>query len=551
RATAGRAEKTLLSAQSMGAGLITYSTKAVKLDDQSFATHLNIVQTMVGMMSQKLKEACATVKQYDASFTESQSANMEAALANIQESCQSAKLRLSDEAYLAKKSGESVTWNQLFERSGLARTINLDGKTTGLTGGQLSTVVTFEDTFFKEDEEIQSLDERELLTDTWKHIEGTEQEVEYIKKAGQTRTVKNKKVNLLGSFHLQLLRDKVANELPESWEQMLDQRQARIAANVTYDKKAVERGVSQNDPAMIEVLKQETVMARLRLHFRNMGVSEEEGMILIRAHKHLVTFDKVIMTKNVAANANIESGEQLTQRNLATTRVAQLLGMSNQVARSEKANIVRNGETKEGFAMERARGMAFTKLPKLQRYNGDEYTGDFQRQLINLQFLDNICGQVDRHVDNIFHEGVQKERGMKFTDIHAIDNDMAFGLEYPITESRGHIRGVLNDLGRCVIPVIDREFYQHLMSITPETLRANLDVHIPPRYLDAAVQRLTAIQSGVNKSIELGTTRVVNREEWGEKTRAALHAQVNQYQGQCSGANYYTRFEQVRQSRVH
>ncbi|MFI3313895.1 MAG: hypothetical protein R3Y62_08410, partial [Eubacteriales bacterium] len=40
-------KKTLLSAQSMGAGLITYSTKAVKLDDQSFATHLNIVQTMV------------------------------------------------------------------------------------------------------------------------------------------------------------------------------------------------------------------------------------------------------------------------------------------------------------------------------------------------------------------------------------------------------------------------------------------------------------------------------------------------------------------------
>ena len=119
--------------------------------------------------------------------------------------------------------------------------------------------------------------------------------------------------------------------------------------------------------------------------------------------------------KNIAAK--IDYGRNLSDRNVATSRMATLLGMQSMICESRTATVFMNGKLEEGNLMEDAGGerTSGTKAP---------YTSKAISQLFQVQIFDFICGQVDRHFGN-FH-GIKK--GNAFDQIKCFDNDMAFGL---------------------------------------------------------------------------------------------------------------------------
>ncbi len=126
----------------------------------------------------------------------------------------------------------------------------------------------------------------------------------------------------------------------------------------------------------------------------------------------------------------IPCGGRIDNRNAAMSAVADLLGMPNIVARSKPMRIIdKNGNVIEGTFMEAAKGIDSENLPPsaasinenaLKNTNGNGF-----RDIANLQVLDFLCGNYDRHGGNIFY---QFDKNGKLCGVQGIDNDGAFGV---------------------------------------------------------------------------------------------------------------------------
>ncbi len=123
----------------------------------------------------------------------------------------------------------------------------------------------------------------------------------------------------------------------------------------------------------------------------------------------------------IAVNsAGIERGSNLSVRNVATTRMADLLNLSGMVARSRTAKVSHNGETVEGNLMEEAKGTEAygKKLP---------YSLKGMEELLIMSLFDQACGQVDRSTSNYFLQ-VKRIGDKTMADgVMMIDNDLSFG----------------------------------------------------------------------------------------------------------------------------
>lgn len=144
------------------------------------------------------------------------------------------------------------------------------------------------------------------------------------------------------------------------------------------------------------------------------------------------------MNNNIKSDAlNTGDTVNLSKLNVASSRIANLLGQGHLIAQSELATMEDSNGTKiNGILMQKAEGKSGTdaaleEREKSFRAGGEQAVKDlkktltplFMKSLADLQVLDNIFGQVDRHSGNYM---VQQKDG-KFTGLTAIDNDFAFG----------------------------------------------------------------------------------------------------------------------------
>ena len=134
----------------------------------------------------------------------------------------------------------------------------------------------------------------------------------------------------------------------------------------------------------------------------------------------------------------------LSKRNVATSRLAELLGLGDLVAKSETATLVdADGKSRSGNLMQAAQGQEVTSFI-LEQYQAqysekmesaenvstvelttgieDKVTPEFLKSLMSLQVLDNLAAQADRHSGNYF---AQVKDG-KLGKVQAIDNDFSF-----------------------------------------------------------------------------------------------------------------------------
>lgn len=139
----------------------------------------------------------------------------------------------------------------------------------------------------------------------------------------------------------------------------------------------------------------------------------------------------------------IENNNNVARRNSAMSSVADLLGMGNLIARSESMKLVdeyenENGEivrgkSCQGTFMEPAKGRDLRNC-----ISGDVITSmdveldmendEIKKQASDLQVLDFICGNVDRHGANLFYQIDNRDPNHpRLTGIQGIDNDCSFG----------------------------------------------------------------------------------------------------------------------------
>lgn len=232
----------------------------------------------------------------------------------------------------------------------------------------------------------------------------------------------------------------------------------------------------------------------------------------------------------------LDEGADMTARNFASERVAELFGLKDLITKNHEAVLVtRDGAQKKGFAMEMAEGVSVGTLRQLA--SDIKYTiivpGEAQRQLLNLQILDNIIGQVDRHTGNVFvsYHRDDERKQLIIEKVTGIDNDFAFGASekiggYNTSSILAQKKKAPAKKGEAAViehsyllGVIDKDMYESLRTVTPELLAVNLEGIIEPPYIEAVKKRYETVRSSILAAVNADQGIVKAKDEWNEDTR--------------------------------
>lgn len=237
--------------------------------------------------------------------------------------------------------------------------------------------------------------------------------------------------------------------------------------------------------------------------------------------------------ENVALDINgerleIDDGTRLDNRNTAMSAVAGLLGCSKLVCRSDNMRFIgEDGKVTEGTFMDFAEGVDLYKKQDLMKHVkkdpfADEMTRrKLNRELADVQVLDYLCNNEDRHIGNLTYD---IDQNGQIRGIQCFDNDSSFGQS---TKDPGHLR------------VISKSMAEKLENMTPAMLRFALRGRgLSQDELEAAGQRLVQLKA----DIRYGQIRKLSDEELGkyrpkelyssEKNSSNLFAKLDEFFGE-------------------
>ena len=144
------------------------------------------------------------------------------------------------------------------------------------------------------------------------------------------------------------------------------------------------------------------------------------------------------------------------------------------------------------------------------------YDPRLRRDLVRLQLMDAISGQVDRHPGNYFV--LQNAKG-EVVGVKAIDNDQSWGRLFKDLSGKTRIDGAHNP--DYLPPVVDKEAYDSIMNLTRKDLEDRLGNLLRTEEIDAAASRLKQVQDHLTKL--KGKDRVIEHlYQWSSSRVEAL-----------------------------
>ncbi len=189
-------------------------------------------------------------------------------------------------------------------------------------------------------------------------------------------------------------------------------------------------------------------------------------------YRHDLSFDVAFEVAKIDVNSSI------TDRNVATYRMAELLGIQDLIPATQKVVYLdKDGKEQRGILMAEAKGKELWEAGNdVKRSEADfrresiVYDKAIYLQLNSLQILDIITGQVDRHDANVMVE-YQDNRIMK---LKGIDNDLCFGKvsykeimnpEKPVSQMKP-----LEEKGVPTLGCIDKKVYDSVLALNDEMI---------------------------------------------------------------------------------
>ncbi len=193
-------------------------------------------------------------------------------------------------------------------------------------------------------------------------------------------------------------------------------------------------------------------------------------------------------------NAQLQQGDKVSLRNVATTRMAELLGVERLIAHSQTVEVKLGDRVVKGSFMDMAEGYdaASTDIDVVQKFKEvkDWYSPGMVRDQSDLQIFDLICGQVDRHGANAFYKiGEMGPDGTRpLLGLMGIDNDMAFSPEVRLDD-----KGKLESIGKTdyteFMNFISEDMADKIMALDREKLEFAVGDIITEREMDGLVAR--------------------------------------------------------------
>lgn len=199
--------------------------------------------------------------------------------------------------------------------------------------------------------------------------------------------------------------------------------------------------------------------------------------------------------------AELDAGNELTSRNVATSRIAELLGVGHMIAHSEKMRVSINGTVKTGCFMEFAKGLDLNsrKEEDLALIEQTEFTynASFLKDMCSMEALDFLCGQNDRHGRNMFYQLSEPDVNGKRTivGLQGIDNDLSFGeKEFLASPHQGEIGDMT---------FISQDLAQNIAKLDRDTLEFALGDIIPQKQIDVMAKRVQIFQEHMKENMVL------------------------------------------------
>ncbi|MCR4749057.1 MAG: hypothetical protein K5877_04535 [Lachnospiraceae bacterium] len=209
---------------------------------------------------------------------------------------------------------------------------------------------------------------------------------------------------------------------------------------------------------------------------------------LASIHSYLSSMKQNDKAKNLA---KIGKNEDLAKRNVAASRLAEILGMENVISKSEFARVEVDGENMQGVLQEEVKGENLNAMKNIDDddtvYRNKPGLKEFTKRklllnLTSIQIFDLICGQVDRSIDSYrvrIPEIDTSVRGVTDAELEVgitgVNNEYSFGeLTYKDiqeTKDKGHgsLQNIMVD-GQWTIPAIDSALAERIMQLEPEML---------------------------------------------------------------------------------
>ncbi|MBQ1547775.1 MAG: hypothetical protein IIZ61_05215, partial [Lachnospiraceae bacterium] len=227
-----------------------------------------------------------------------------------------------------------------------------------------------------------------------------------------------------------------------------------------------------------------------------------------------------VMGEIGAHTTKIKAGEEMAKRNVATARLANLLGLGDVVPTSEMATIEVNGEKKYGVIMGEAEGQETSKviMGKNKEEHKDKlitYTGNAIKDSLNLQVLDILCGQTDRHSGNRMSKIVEtKKKGVyAISKVTGIDGDLSFG-------TRDYETLKVEDQTGFGLPAMSEDVAERILALDPAILDYEMLGLLNKKERKALKERLQGMQAAIKKRKEYEkknptkAKRFLKDEEW-------------------------------------
>ena len=219
---------------------------------------------------------------------------------------------------------------------------------------------------------------------------------------------------------------------------------------------------------------------------------------LIRGSKAINNRNNIYRNQGINVNAKID------KRNSAMTMVAEMLGIGNVLAKSTNMRIKMGGKVYKGTFMEKALG-EFSKNTSMENDLGQIMPESFDnpqiiKSIANLQILDYICGNVDRHLGNLSYvtEKVLGEDGkyhVQVIGIQGIDNDTSFGTSFMGEKDNMSATKLSNML------ILPKETADRIMDIDDDMLRALLiGFDLTAAEIQVTIDRLHTVQERIKES---------------------------------------------------
>ncbi len=222
----------------------------------------------------------------------------------------------------------------------------------------------------------------------------------------------------------------------------------------------------------------------------------------------LKEYPKFMLQQGICRDAGITVGNRLTGRNVATSRLAKLLGFGNAICESRTAVAKINGKTVKGNVMDSSGGEASRELLGENLDLAEEgkltYEDQVVSDLLDLRVFDYICGQIDRHMGNIHLNSEKNEKTgeIKITGVKGIDNDICFGeftFEDLCNKNHSHLMGFDN----MVLEGLSDNFIKQLDSLSKPLIDALLGDLLTKNELNALWDRISGIQKELRKKDKL------------------------------------------------